>query len=486
MGTAYVQSNGAINGSLTLGGYDSGRFAGEVYDFPVSPAHPDAGNSPFMISIAQMTLTTADGDTTDLLTESFEAHLTTAQHHLNLPDAVTQRFADEAGASPSNDDLNVLRLPDDFDSTLTIAVQGGLNITYESDWLRNVSNNSPISAASSTANANSTNSTINLFGTAFLSNIYMMANYDSDPPTFHLASARPHGPYVMTKTFCANTIPTPAPETKVSSFARAGLTGAIVGGVVGGIGLGFLVYWLFRKYMQRRMWSKEARAAMKGKGVDAITVAKGKGSPSSFSGDDERDSAEMATFAFDLNSQQHPAYASYLKGQGQGQGQDSAPLHDPAMKESKVTTQTQPHSTSESDYAAAQSYHRALDDAYSYSSPLTPATGVPLLLSQQAPARSSLSVHNSSAFAPLTLTHSNASFSSETSFAISERKISSSSSDSASTRGGPRQLPVPLNVRTEFAPPPTSERVARKAVGVHGGKKESLLRKVFPPPPRGL
>jgi len=41
-----------------------------------------------------------------------------------------------------------------------------------------------------------------------------------------------------------------------------------------------------------------------------------------------------------------------------------------------------------------------------------------------------------------------------------------------------------LEVQTEFAPPPKSgksERIVRKAVGREGGKKDGLLKKVFPP-----
>ncbi|KIW92882.1 uncharacterized protein Z519_06731 [Cladophialophora bantiana CBS 173.52] len=510
MGTAYEQANGAINGSLTLGGYDSGRFDGDVHNFTISPAQPDAQHSPFVVSVEQMTLTAPDGTKTDLLTESFNAHLTTSQYHLNLPSDVTQKFAQKTGATPSNDDPEVFRLPDDFDSKLIITLESGLTITYDSDWLKNVSNYSPIATGSSADNT--TNKTINLFGSAFLSQLYFVANYDSSPPTFHLANALPHAPYVFTRTLCPNTMPTPAPETKLSGFGTSGLTGAILAGVIGGIGLSFAIFWLFRKYMQRRMWREQARQAMKGKGIEsestiAVTAGKSKGSPSSFSSLDEEaqrgDSSEMATFAFDFNSQQQQAYQNFLQNATQQQRQRQ---QEQQQRQDHPTSTREPPSTpdahdlvspiSPSSIPITQ-YARFLpQDSYS-NSPLTPATGVPLLFSQPqtGQSESQISSFPSPAFAPLTLSHTNMSLENPTStspFGAGQGR--SEDDNSFRTRqaklrggggggGGGRKV---LNVQTEFAPPPTTSslgsKVARKAVGKEGGKKESILKKVFPPP----
>lgn len=442
MGTAYQQSNGAINGSLTLGGYDSGRFDGEVHNFTISPANADAGNSPFVVTVSQMTLTTADGQTTDLVDQSFDAHLTTAQYQLNLPGDVTQHFQDVTSATPSNDELNVLRLPDNFDSSLTITLSTGLSLTYDAEWLRNVSNNSPISAVDTNSSPNSTSS-VNLLGSAFLANVYLIANYDASPPTFHLANARPHGPYVMTQTLCPNTIPVPAQEFKISGFAASGIAGAIVGGVIGGIGLTFLVWWLARKYLQRRRWRKQAHAAMKGKGLEAG----GKGSPSStLVGEDDRgNSAEMATFAFDFNSGQHQAYQAYLHNQIQGSPEPKASAQSTVASVPEMRIQTQ--------------YARPLHNVDLTVSPITPATGVPLLFSQQTPGQSSLGMSHpdvSGISLPL---------------GAPER----TSSESARPR-------MPLNLQTQFPPPPKAgDKIPRKAI-IGGPKKESMLKKVFPPP----
>ncbi|KAL2393968.1 hypothetical protein ABEF93_001255 [Exophiala dermatitidis] len=262
MGTGYEAANGVINGSLTLGGYDSGRLEGDVYSFTIGPASAEAGHSPFKVSVAQMTLTDADGKKTNLLDASFDAYITTGQYQLSLPGSVTQKFADATGATPADGADPVLRLPDNTDSTLTISLEGGFNMTYDSDWLRNVSNNSPISAGHTTASSNngSDSAGVGLLGSAFLSNIYLVANYDSKPPAFHLASARQYGPYVMTETLCTDTTPVPAKSTKISSFARAGLVGAVVSGVVGGIGLTFVCYWLLIRWLRRRAWRKQQRS----------------------------------------------------------------------------------------------------------------------------------------------------------------------------------------------------------------------------------
>ncbi|KIX99303.1 uncharacterized protein Z520_04879 [Fonsecaea multimorphosa CBS 102226] len=524
MGTAYEQANGVINGSLTLGGYDSGRFQGDVHNFTISPAQSDAEHSPFVVSVGQMTLTASDGTTTDLLTEAFDAHLTTSQYHLNLPSDVTRKFSQQTGATTSNDGLEVFRLPDDFDSTLTITLESGMSVTYESDWLKNVSNDSPISTGS--VSNTSTNQTVNFFGTAFLSQLYFIANYDSSPPTFHLANALPHAPYVFTQTLCPNTVPTPAPKSNLSSFGTSGLTGAILGGVVGGIGLSFVIFWLFRKWMQRRMWREQAEQAMKGKGIDSastitVTAGKGKESPSSFSSASHDEEAQRGgggggrEFAFDFSSQQHHAYHNFLQSATQQQRQPQQPQqqdHQPANREIQSTAAAH-DAVSPISYSSmpvtqyARSFTR---DSYS-NSPLTPATGVPLLLSQQPTgqlqhsearpptADSSFppsSFPSSTAFAPLTLTHTNLSLEDPTStYPFGAGQSRGEDDDSFRARQAKlRGREMVLNVQTEFAPPPTrtfrssssssstDSKAARKAAGKEGRKMESMLKKVFSPP----
>ncbi|KAI1615321.1 aspartic peptidase domain-containing protein [Exophiala viscosa] len=308
MGTAYQQANGAMNGSLTLGGYDSGRFDGDVYNYTISSANSDGANSPFKVTIAQMTLTTADGNKTEF-SNQFDAYITTSQYALTLPSAITQQFADSTGATASNDGLDVLQLPSGFDATLTITLAGGFNVTYDAQWLRNVSNNSPISAAPiSSTSTNATSSPANLLGTAFLSSIYFMANYDSHPPQFQLASALTDAQFVQTQTLCPDTVPTPAPTTNISSFTRAGLTGAIIGGVIGGMGLTFVFWYTLRRCYQRRE-RRRVEAQSRNQDLDGTISVR----PKSDGNSSDRTSSEMTTFAFDFNSSTHQAYQNYLR-----------------------------------------------------------------------------------------------------------------------------------------------------------------------------
>ncbi|EXJ91684.1 hypothetical protein A1O3_00234 [Capronia epimyces CBS 606.96] len=516
LGTAYEPANGAINGSLTLGGYDSGRLQGDVYNFSiVNPVGPAAMNSPFKVSVTQMTLSTADGKGTDLLNASLDAYITTSQYQLDLPAAVTQKFADETGATTSaaaDDDDEaggnpVLRLPNNFDATLTISLAGGLNITYDAQWLRNVSNKSPISAGSiassskNTTASTNTNTEVGLFGSAFLSSIYFIANYDAQPPTFHLAAARPQGPYVLTQTLCADTVPVAAKSTKISSFSKAGMTGAIVAGVVGGIGFSFACYWLFRKWMQSRLRRKQRRAAMEIKGFSTNTNTKAKAKSLS---DRDSESSEMATFGFDFNSHAHQQYQNYLQSQSQGKAQTQSQnrgqnQHQNQNQQTQPQTQqqaqvqpepqpqpqTQQYSSDDTDYNPqdrAQEYLRLRDDAYTNAGPLTPATGVPLLSSQQGPGQSETrTFFGPSRSSPgpgsrsQTPTQTSQHLQPDMGAGFPPRRKSQESA---------RRMVLGLNLQTEFDPPPGKGGAGPARIKARGGKKESLLKKVFPPPGR--
>ncbi|KEF54585.1 uncharacterized protein A1O9_09027 [Exophiala aquamarina CBS 119918] len=474
MGTYYKEGNGLINGSLTLGGYDSGRFEGEVHNYSIGIPNAEAHHSPFSVTISQMTLTDNNGDETGLLTEDFEAYLTTHQYEINLPRVVLDTFADKTGATAAD---GRYQLPAGFNSSLTMTLSSGLTLTFEPEWLKNVSNNSPFSTTASDAeNGNSSTSGPALLGSAFFTHIYMMVNYDAKPePIFYLASALPHGPYVMTRTLCEETQPTPAPATNISSFQASGMAGAIVGGVVGGIGLTFLVWWIIRKYAQMRMRRNQQRLATKGKFVEGGNVSiagagrifsKSKGSPSSFGSTDEydriknesdpniderhrSDSAEMADFAFAFND-----------GLPRGYMQEADPnsANSPSsvmssgyamvareMTPSVVQVQQNTHT--------ARAYHASIhdhDDEYAHDgSPATPMTAQPLVGSTLYGGQQS-------------------------------HGFPSASQPAHNFRGAEPSVRSNLPpIRTEFAPPPGK---GHNGDGKgKGNKKESLLRKVFPP-----
>jgi hypothetical protein len=520
--------------------------------------------------VKQMTLTDSDGKQTNLTTNSFDAYITTTRYHLNLPGPVLRSFVTSTGASPSDDGLDVFRLPDDFSSTFTITLDDGLVVEYDTSWLKNVSNNSPIS--SSVINDPATNQTISLLGSAFLSQLYFIANYDAQPPSFHLAQALPSAPYVFTEPLCPNTDPVAAKKHKVSSFAASGLAGAIVGGVVGGLGLLFVLFWGFRKCMQRRTHQEQARQNMKGKSLDSESTIDGStlaARPSNLEDIECGDNREMATFAFDFNSSQHQSYSQYLNAAAAASdkqkkrksltpplsrtytsfirqisqenlstsrevlnpkpitftpGASSSSLAPPPIQtqapqinieipdEHEVSPMT-PGSSLGLPVPQFATVPLSLSHTESWdssrASPITPATGVPLLLHHAGPARlidtpRSRPVSSAEALVPPAESSSavgggrfydiHLNNDSTTSFADSvtaynfaqtqqQNKSQSSlplqtGADPTSFRAREAQLRGVggLNVNTEFAPPPKS-----KIFGAKGSRKEGLLRKVFPP-----
>lgn len=484
MGTYYNEANGLINGSLTLGGYDSGRFQGDVHNYSVGVPNPDAHNSPFSLTVSQMTLINDDGDETNLLTEEFQASLTSHQYEINLPGAALDKFAQETGAEAANDRY---RLPDSFNSSLTVTLSSGLELSFEPEWLKNVSNESPFSTTPSDADqANSSTNAPALLGSAFFTHIYMMVNYDAQPePTFYLASALPHGPYVMTRPFCEDTQPAAATSTNISSFAASGMAGAIVGGVIGGIGLTFLVWWAVRRYAQMRMRRNQQRTATKGKSVEGgnvpiggagTTFSKSKGSPSSFASTedydrvkndsdasiDERhrtDSSEMADFAFAFNDGMP---RGYIREADPNSANSPSSLMSSGyamvareMAPSVVQVQQNTHN--------AQAYRASIynngEDYARSTSPATPTAARPLITSP------THSQDNRPWVRPPPQ--------SEHHFGSSPG-VPSSMGTARSSEGSAPRLNLPA-IRTEFAPPP-----GRGSDGAKGGKKENLLRKVLP------
>jgi hypothetical protein len=490
IGTYYKEANGLINGSLTLGGYDSGRFQGDVHNYSIGVPNADAHNSPFSVTISQMTLTDNNGAEKGLLTEDLEAYLTTHQYEINLPGSVLGKFAEETDAEAADDRY---RLPDDFNSSLTVTLSSGLNITFEPEWLKNVSNNSPFSATASDANeGNSSSNAPALLGSAFFTHIYMMVNYDAQPgPTFYLASALPHGPYVMTRTLCEETQPIAAPATNISSFAASGMAGAIVGGVVGGIGLTFLVWWAIRKYAQMRMRATQQRTATKGKSIEGGNIpiggtgsifSKPKGSPSSFGSTedydriknnsdpsiDERhrtDSAEMADFAFAFNDGLPRGYMQEADPNS-ANSPSSVMSSGFAMVAREMTpsvVQVQQNTHTAQAYRA--SVHEYGDDNARAPSPITPMTAQPLIDSTQYN-------QGNQHYPPPPPQQSRRNFTSP--IVPGSTGVAMSSSGASDT---PFRMNLPA-IRTEFAPPPGRSYNGAKG---SGNKKENLLRKVFPP-----
>ena len=274
VGTAYPRAGGAINGSLTLGGYDSGRFTGDAIKYPLSPPSADADSSPYKVSVSSVSLTNTakNNETTILSSTAFDAYLTTGQYEMSLPDAIAQQFidltsstsADAETALISGPDITPLVLPAEFEGMLTISLASGLNITFSTNdgTLRNTSSLTPLASPSTSSPG------IPKLGTSLLAHLYLTTLYpnissSSSPGSFFLSPALPSGKYVITQPLCPsaspsttdkNTMPIPYSQPTISSFQRNGIIGAILGGVIGGIGLVFSIWWCLRRYLQRKQY----------------------------------------------------------------------------------------------------------------------------------------------------------------------------------------------------------------------------------------
>jgi Eukaryotic aspartyl protease len=272
LGTAYPRAGGDINGSLTLGGYDAGRFDGISSNWSMVD---DVSNTlKLNVHVSQISLTFFNGSNTtvNLVDSSFHAEITTSQYPLTLPKSVTQNFANALSATPSNNDDNSLSTAEPFNGNLTITLSDGFTISFPPEWVSNASNISPISADPLTSSFDESNNDTFLLGTSFLSYLYLTVNYDSNTPQFNLFHALPDAPYVYVTTMCPNVVPTPYTTPSVSHFAGSGAAGAIVGGVIGGIAVTLTCLVLLRHCLR---WKATRSKAVTAKQTEWTVMGKG-------------------------------------------------------------------------------------------------------------------------------------------------------------------------------------------------------------------
>lgn len=264
LGTAYPRAGGSQNGSMVLGGYDAGRIDGDVHEYPQADIL-DARASPFKVHVKQMSVVTQDGSSIGLvIDEGFDGYISTSQYALELPQPVLSRLSTALRGSPANDAENVLQLAEPFAGNVTITLGDGYEITYPSEWVSNASNITPFSADTLSSNDTADEARPLVFGTAFLHHLYMTIDYDA--ATFSLANARMYNNYVQPRSLCPDTLPIALGPPKMNRFIRTGMIGAILGGIIGGVGLFWLMFFCTRKHLQHKQ-SKEAISKMEGGGV---------------------------------------------------------------------------------------------------------------------------------------------------------------------------------------------------------------------------
>jgi hypothetical protein len=252
IGQGFDRAGGMVNGSNVFGGYDSGRFTGTPHQYPMNLNNVNA----MSVHIKDIVITeTATGANQSLFDpsafpdmksrpQSFEAQLTTEQFPLSLPYQLTQNFISALAAQKDNYwGDNSLKLSKDFNSTLSIVLEDGFTVTFPPEVLRNASNITPIQNREENDNAPF------LLGSAFLGQVYLMADYESS--NFWLADAVQKNNMVMPVTFCPKSTPVAYERPKQSQWQSQGLIGAVIGGVVGGVGCLGALYCLYISWLRR-------------------------------------------------------------------------------------------------------------------------------------------------------------------------------------------------------------------------------------------
>lgn len=258
IGQGFDRAGGKVNGSNVFGGYDSGRFTGTPHQYPMNRDNVNA----MSVRIKDIVITQTSGGANQSLfdlnafpdmkaaPESFDAQITTEQFPLSLPYQITQNFIKAASAQKDNYwGDNSLKASADFNASLSIVLEDGFTVTFSPEVLRNFSNITPVQSR------DESDSSPFLLGSAFLGQVYLMADYESN--NFWLAEAVQKNNMVMPETWCPKDTPEAYERPKQNQWQSQGLIGAAIGGVVGGMGCLAAAYCLavslLRKSDERRL-----------------------------------------------------------------------------------------------------------------------------------------------------------------------------------------------------------------------------------------
>lgn len=264
IGQGFDRAGGKVNGSNVFGGYDSGRFTGIPHQYPMNVNKVNA----MSVRIKDIVITPTESGTnqslfdpkifTDMKSppQTFEAEITTEQFPLSLPYQITQNIIKVLDGQKDNYwGDNSLKSTNNFNGTLSIVLEDGFTVTLPAEVLRNVSNITPIQ------NREENDNSPFLLGSAFLGQVYLMADYDSN--NFFLAQAVQKNNMVMPVTFCPRSTPEAYERPSQSQWQSQGLVGAVIGGVIGGLGCIGALYCLYiswlRKSDERRLKRDLAR-----------------------------------------------------------------------------------------------------------------------------------------------------------------------------------------------------------------------------------
>ncbi|CAO2647364.1 Nn.00g082860.m01.CDS01 [Neocucurbitaria sp. VM-36] len=253
IGQGFDRAGGSVNGSNVFGGYDSGRFTGTPHQYPMNIANVN----PMNVRIKDIVITDSKDNAnvslfdntvfTDMNSrpDNFEAQITTEQFPLSLPYQITQNLVTRLGAVKDNTwGDNSLKLKNAFNGTLSIVLEDGFTVTLPPEVLMNASNITPIQDREEKSTAPF------YLGTAFLGQVYLMADYETN--NFFLAPAVQKNNMVMPVPFCPKSTPEAYERPNQSQWQRQGLIGAVVGGVLGGMGILAALYCLWITWMRKK------------------------------------------------------------------------------------------------------------------------------------------------------------------------------------------------------------------------------------------
>lgn len=255
IGHGFDRAGGVVNGSNVFGGYDSGRFTGVPHKYPMKISNANAMG----VNIKDIILTNSKDNSNVSLFDpavftdmkgrpnAFEAQITTDQFPLSFPYQITKNFIARTGAEKDNTwGDNSLRMKNPYNGTLTIVLDDGFTVIFPPSVLMNASNITPIQDRTEDSKAPF------YLGAAFLGQVYLMANYETNE--FHLAKAIQKNNMVMPVTYCPKGSDAPVAYTRPqqSEWQKQGLIGAVIGGVIGGIGCIAAMYCLWVVWMRKK------------------------------------------------------------------------------------------------------------------------------------------------------------------------------------------------------------------------------------------
>lgn len=267
IGQGFDRAGGSVNGSNTFGGYDSGRFTGDVHKYPMDIAQMN----PLSVRVKDIFISdTKDPNANVSLfdtakfpdmkskPDTFQAELTTDQFPLSLPYQITQNFIKHLDAEQDNTwGDNSLKLKNAFNGTLSIVLEDGFTVTLPPEVLMNASNITPIQDREEDSDAPF------YLGAGFLGQVYVMADFETQ--NFFLAEAVQKNNMVMPETFCPKSTPEAYQRPKQNAWMKQGLIGAVIGGILGGMGIAICSYCFILSCRRRVAERKIEKELEKGK-----------------------------------------------------------------------------------------------------------------------------------------------------------------------------------------------------------------------------